>query len=169
MAKRSHLELHADQAHLFYGAGPADVAVANERHRLAIELREHVVHGVLERRRVAVVVLAGDDDEAVGAVDCPAEAGHVLTGVITLCPGRGDGVIVERQRMVPEVQDLEVEVVAPREAIHQPRNRLVREAARPRAADDELDEWHRAKPTEGVASGSFPTSLPPSDLMRSGP
>ena len=90
MTERGHLELHGDQAQLFYGSRPADVAVADERHRLAVELREHVVHRVLERCRVAVVVLAGDDDETVGALDCPAKAGHVLAGVVTLRAGRRD-------------------------------------------------------------------------------
>ena len=179
MAKGSHLELDSHQAQLLYRPGPADVAVADECHWFAIEFREHVVHRVLERSRVTVVVLAGDDDETVGAFDGSAKTGHVLVGVVPQRTGRRNRTIVKRQRMVPKVHDLEIEVVTAPETIRQPRNWFVRESARPGATDNHLDEWHQAEPIEEV-DGAFcfsadrprdqcPTSRHRLDLVRSSP
>ena len=148
MAKRSHFEFDDHQAQLLYCPGPPDIAVADERHWFAIEFREHMVHRVLERGRVTVVVLARDDDETVSAFDGLAQAGHVLVRVVPQRAGRRNRLVEKGQRVVPKVQDLEIEVVAAPETIRQPGNRLVRESARPRATDDHLDEWHLPEPIE---------------------
>jgi hypothetical protein len=94
MAQRSHFKLHYHLAQLLDRPGPAHIAVPDEGHGLTIKLGEQIVHGVLERGRIAVVVLSGDNDEAVGSVDGLAEPSYGVIGVVTWRAGRRDGALV---------------------------------------------------------------------------
>jgi hypothetical protein len=80
-----------------------------------------------------VVILGGDNDEAVGSVDGAAQSSHRLIGV--------DRALVQGQRVVPEVQDLEREVVTATEPVHQPGDRFLREPTRSGGPYDRLYEW----------------------------
>ncbi len=145
VAEGRHLELHRHQAQLLDGPGATDVPVAHEGHGLAVELRKEMVHGVLERGRVAVVVLGGHDDVAVGGVDDAAETGDGLRGVVPERSRRGHGALEERQRVVAQVDQLDFEVVTGGQAVDQPGHRLVREPVGTGGADEDLDPgWHQA-------------------------
>jgi hypothetical protein len=65
MAQRRHLQLDRHLPQLLDGPRSAHTAVADEGDRLAVPLDKAVIEGILQRGRIAVVVLGGDDDVAV--------------------------------------------------------------------------------------------------------
>ncbi len=139
VAQRRHLELHRHLAQLLHGPGAAGVAPADERHGLAPPLHERRVEGVLQHGRVAVVVLAGEDDVAVGAVDHPAEPDHGLVGVVAAGPG-GRVAVEEGERVVAQVDQLDLERVVLGQPARHPGRHPLAEATLPGRARDHLQQ-----------------------------
>jgi hypothetical protein len=106
--QRRHLELDGDEANLLDRSGAAHVAIADERHGLAVELGERVVERVLEQRGIAVVVLGGEQDVAVGLLDL-ARPGRDFGRVVAVAIGGRLGLVVERERVVAQVDELDVQ------------------------------------------------------------
>ena len=113
VAQRRHLELDRHRPQLLDGAGTADVAPADERDGLVPPLDERPVHRVLEHRGVAVVVLAGEHDEALGPIERLPEPGDVVARVVATGPRRR-GPVEEGERVVAQVDQLELELGAVR-------------------------------------------------------
>ena len=95
-----------------------DAAVGDETDGLVGPLPVQVVDRVLDRRGVAVVVLARDEHEGVGRVDRGAPSSRVLLRV--LAQARMVGLVQERQVPLGEVGDLDVEPVVHADALDEP-------------------------------------------------
>src|ERR1700729_1761387 len=137
VAQRSHFQLHRYQAQLLDRARSAGVAVADKAHRLPVQLREDLVERVLQYRRVAVVVLGCDDEVAVRLLDLARPARHILW-VFATTVGRRYFLIEERHRVVAQVDQLRLQVLASGESIHDPGGCLLAEASLASAAEDYL-------------------------------
>jgi hypothetical protein len=137
--QRGHLKLDGDQPQLLDGAGAADVAPADERDGLAPPLHERPVHGILQHRRVAVVVFGGRRDEPVRPVQRAAEPLHLRARVLAGSPRRGDSV-EERQRMITQVDLLDVDVLAGLQLLDHPGGDFLAEAALAGGAGDDLNK-----------------------------
>ena len=86
-----------------------------------------------------MVVLTGDRDVAIGGIETSSELGDGFIGVVAQAPRRRHRAVKERERVIPQVQDVEFEVVATVQSVYQPRDRLVGETARASRTDDDLD------------------------------
>ena len=95
-------------------------ATGLRRHSTNVESSAFFKHG-----RVAVVVLRGEDDVAVGAVHHPAEPDHGLVGVVAAGP-HGRVAVEEGERVVAEVDQLDLERVVLPPAGTSPRPRPAR-------------------------------------------
>jgi hypothetical protein len=126
--QRGHLELDGHQPELLDGPGAADITPADEGDRLALPLRERPVHRVLQDGWVAVVVLGGQHDEPVGPVQGAAEARDLLGRVVARRLGRRRGV-EERQRVLAQVDQLDVEILAGAKRLADPAGRTLAEPA----------------------------------------
>ena len=91
---------------------------------------------------IPVVVLGGENDEAVGPVDGTTQTGHLLREVVTWVAG-GSGSLEERERVVAQIEQLDVEPLTGLEAVDGPFGDTLAEAAFPRGAGDHLEE-HQA-------------------------
>ena len=139
VAQGRHLELDRHLAQLLDRPGPAGVAPGDVRHRLAAPLGEGGVERVLQDGRVAVVVLAGQDEIAVATVDHLAEAGHRVALVVPPGPGRRLAV-EERQLVVAQVDQLHVEGCVLGQPRHDPGGHQLAEAALAGGSGDDLHE-----------------------------
>lgn len=81
-ADRGEAQFDGHRSQLFHRAGSAHAAPSHEGDRLAIPFHVRVVERILEDARVAVVVLAGEDDVAVGGVDPAREVRDGGIGVL---------------------------------------------------------------------------------------
>ena len=92
---------------------------------------------VLQHRGRAAIVFGGDEDEAV-------ELGDLLLPllgdlVLRRAPGRRNGLVEERQRIVAQVENFDVDIAAGARYLRDPFGRLVGKPVRPGAADDDAD------------------------------
>src|ERR1019366_4195121 len=138
VAQGPHLELDGDLPQLLDGAGPADVAPADEGDGFAPPLHERVVHRVRQPRRVAVFVRGSQDHEPVRLVKLAAKARDVAVGVVTQ-GARRRFLVEERQRVVPQVHKLDFEGAVCGEVLQHPRRDPLPEPARSGAPHDDLD------------------------------
>jgi hypothetical protein len=106
---------------------------------LAPPLDERPVHGVLQHGRVPVVVLAGEHDVAFGAVERLAEAGHVVSRIVAEGAGWCRGV-EERQRVVAQIEQLDLEIASRRELVDDPSGHPLAEATFSGRARDHLHQ-----------------------------
>lgn len=155
VAKRCHLEFDDRESKRLDRRDGADVAIADNGDRLAVELGKDVIERVLERRAIAVVVLRRHDEHAACGVATPSEDGHGLGGVVVSRARRRDRAVAERERMVREVDHPARQIVTPAETTDEPGQRLVREARRADRSDDDLDErGHRPAGGTTTRAGS---------------
>lgn len=134
-----HLGVGDDRAPVLDGPDPAVGAVGDQRDALVAPLGVEDVEGILQGRRHAVVVLRGDEDEAVEPVDRLAPAAGLGVVVLPLRRAR-DGRLVEQvEVVVGEVDELVLGVVAAGDLVHDPVGNLCAEAARAGASEDDGD------------------------------
>src|SRR5438876_11479516 len=119
---------------------PPGAAVGDEADRLVVPLGVQVVDGVLEHARGAVVVLGCDDDEAVERGDLRRPLPGVL--VLVLAERRGQRFVQVRERVVAQVEEFEVGVVAARGSLQHPAGDLLAVAVGAGAAQDDPDSAH---------------------------
>src|SRR5918992_3573144 len=138
-AQRRHLELDGDLHELLCGAhAAARAAVGDERDRLVVPLRVEVVERVLERRRIAVVVLRRDEHVAVERADRRRPAQRRLRAV--LAARRHDRVPVPRQVPLEQIDQLAADVVALARDRLEPRCDPAAAPPVARAGDDDPDQ-----------------------------
>jgi hypothetical protein len=137
------VELAHDQAQVLDRAGAADAAVADETGRLVVPLGEEEVDRVLQRAGGRVVVLRGDEDEAVEGVDLLGPGQGVRLGVLT--HRRRDGLVEVREVEVQEVDELVLGVGALLGDVENPLGDGFAVTARAGAAEDDRDLGHGAR------------------------
>jgi hypothetical protein len=115
-------------------ARAADGTVAHEGDRLLDERLVGPIDGVLERAGNRAVVLGGDDDVAVELVQFRLPFGGDL--VRRRRPDVGRRRVEQRQRIVDQIDQLDVEIARLLGALGNPLRRLVALPSRPHAADN---------------------------------
>ncbi len=141
LAHVGHLQFRADQPQVLGGPGAARQAVGDEPGRLVVPLGVQEVEGVLEHSGGGVVVLGSDHDEPVERGD----RGRPLPGVLVLvlAQRRRQRLIEVRQRVVAQVNQLELGIAAARCHVIDPRGDLLAVAVGADAAEDDADPDHR--------------------------
>ena len=168
---RHHPQRRHDLLQLLDGAGSGGhSAVGDEADGLVAPLLVQVVDGVLQRRRVAVVVLRRDEHHGVRTVDDRAPRLGVRLRVL---PEPGVVRLVEqRQRDLGEIDDLDIEAAVAASKIGEPLGDGQSGATRAGRADDDGETGHgRAPPGRCLRQQlSFPErALLTRHSSRSGP
>src|SRR5205814_931035 len=125
----------------------------HEADRLAVPFGERPVHRVLEHPRVPVVVLGSEHDEAVRPVDRAAEARDLVVRVVAAAADRRDP-LEPWERMVAEIDRLDLEVVAGGQAFDDPVRDRLAETTLAGGPGDHLDEHGVSEPR--LAARMFP-------------
>src|SRR5712672_929505 len=146
-ANRRELKLDHCFAELLDAACSHGGAIAHETYRLAIPLGIDPVDRVLEHRGGAVIILGGDEDEAVGLRDRGGPSLYDLVRV-RQAPrhGRRCWLIEERHRKVAKVEKPCVDAVALLQVLQNPLCGLIRETALPCASNDYRNDCHVFNP-----------------------
>src|SRR6266581_2524481 len=128
-------------------AGAHGGAIAHEASRLAIPLGIDPVDRVLEHRGGAVIVLWGDEDEAVGLRDRGGPPLHdfVLVRRATR-HGRRQWLIEERHRKVAQIEKPSIDTLALLQVLQDPLRGLFRESALAGASNNDGNDGHAFNP-----------------------
>ena len=167
LAHVGYLQFRAGQPQVLGGPGAAREAVGDEPGRLVVPLGVQVVQGVLEHCRGGVVVLGGDHDEPVERGDRRRPPLGVL--VLVLAHRRRQRLIQMRQRVVAQVNQLELGVAAARCQVIDPRGDLFAAAVGAGAAQDDADLDHGRFSCSGALNLWLPGSYdkaPPRNVRR---
>src|SRR5258706_2050664 len=144
---RGELDLDRSLAQLLYAACPHRRAIAYEGAGLAIPLGIDPVDRVLEHRGRPVVVLGGDEHEAVGLSDRGGPSLHDLVLVGRAARhGWRQWLIEERHRKVAQVEEQGIDLLAFLQVLQDPVRGLFREAALAGAADNDGNGGHAFNP-----------------------
>ena len=119
-----------------------DSAVGDEAHRLVAPLVMQVVDRVLQRGRIAVVVLRGDEDDGISSVNDGAPGMRVVLGVLTQ-PGMF-GLVEEWQGELRQIDHLQVKAAVLGRLVGEPAGDRQPDAARAGAGDDDQQGGHGA-------------------------
>src|SRR6202790_4877035 len=126
---------------------PISGAIAHEASRLAIPLGIDPVDRVLEHRGGAVVILGGDEDEAVGLRDRGGPSLHDLVLVRQATRrGRRCWLIEERHRKVAKIEKPRVDTLALLQVLQNPLRGLFRETALAGASNNDGNDGHASNP-----------------------
>src|ERR1700678_3817277 len=151
---RDHLQRGDDLLELLDRPGPRrDAAVGDEPGGLVLPLLLQVIDRVLDRRRVAVVVLRGDEHDRVGAVDPGAPFVGVAEGVLAQ-PGMVR-LFHQRQPDLGEVGHLDVEPAVGTGSVDEPLGDRLPGPAWADRADDDGEDRHGCWNSRSVRSCGF--------------
>lgn len=100
---RSHLQTLEHLAQLATALVAAVPAIGDDHRGLARPFCEEVVDRVLERRRIAPIILRGDEHEGGGLRDLSAPGASMLEGIVV--DRRDAGLVIHRKQPLLEVHD----------------------------------------------------------------
>src|ERR1700730_7324101 len=146
-ANRGDLKLDHRLAELPAAACAPSRAIAYEASRLAIPLGIDPVDRVLEHRGGSVVILGGDEDEAVGLCDrrSPSLNAPVLESRAARS-GRRYWLIEERHRKLSKIEQPSVDAIALLQVLQNPLRGLFRETAVACASNNDGNHGHASIP-----------------------
>src|ERR1700722_10216720 len=147
-SNRGELDLYRRFAELLHAARASDAAIAHESNRLAVPFRIDPVDRVLQDGGRAVVILRGDEDEAVRRA---YRGGPFADNLILIRrasgPGGAHSLVKEGHRKVSQVEQPRIDV-ALLETLENPLRWFFRKTTLPRTAYDHRNYDHLIAPCD---------------------